>query len=239
MLDLNMAGEPSDFAEKPRSKGCGSDSATSDSSILNAEAGSNPADEDSSTARPTAATALQFRILRSSASAELENEAEDENCGSPESVVVTKQLFPLSVVSEWPQALQTASSSNRSQWIDLPFCHSDAQPEIKVFAQQPQPQLQPPQQQQVKKSRRGPRSRSSQYRGVTFYRRTGRWESHIWLGPFLLHLIDLVIYSELHNSRIIFGYAGTAGNKFIWVRNYMQFSLILSWFRMYNNLCFF
>ncbi|URE00298.1 AP2 domain containing protein [Musa troglodytarum] len=36
------------------------------------------------------------------------------------------------------------------------------------------------QHQQVKKSRRGPRSRSSQYRGVTFYRRTGRWESHIW-----------------------------------------------------------
>jgi AP2-like factor (euAP2 lineage) len=35
-------------------------------------------------------------------------------------------------------------------------------------------------QQQAKKSRRGPRSRSSQYRGVTFYRRTGRWESHIW-----------------------------------------------------------
>ncbi|WJX17414.1 hypothetical protein P8452_07335 [Trifolium repens] len=33
---------------------------------------------------------------------------------------------------------------------------------------------------QVRKSRRGPRSRSSQYRGVTFYRRTGRWESHIW-----------------------------------------------------------
>ncbi|TMW82493.1 hypothetical protein EJD97_005807 [Solanum chilense] len=33
---------------------------------------------------------------------------------------------------------------------------------------------------QAKKSRRGPRSRSSQYRGVTFYRRTGRWESHIW-----------------------------------------------------------
>ncbi|KAJ0984353.1 hypothetical protein J5N97_002709 [Dioscorea zingiberensis] len=32
----------------------------------------------------------------------------------------------------------------------------------------------------VKKSRRGPRSRSSEYRGVTFYRRTGRWESHIW-----------------------------------------------------------
>ncbi|KAK1400114.1 hypothetical protein POM88_009977 [Heracleum sosnowskyi] len=36
-------------------------------------------------------------------------------------------------------------------------------------------------QQQVKRvSRRGPRPKSSQYRGVTFYRRTGRWESHIW-----------------------------------------------------------
>lgn len=40
--------------------------------------------------------------------------------------------------------------------------------------------LQRNKQQMVKKSRRGPRSRSSQYRGVTFYRRTGRWESHIW-----------------------------------------------------------
>ncbi|XP_073290250.1 APETALA2-like protein 3 isoform X2 [Primulina huaijiensis] len=36
------------------------------------------------------------------------------------------------------------------------------------------------QRRQVKKSRRGPRPRSSQYCGVTFYRRTGRWESHIW-----------------------------------------------------------
>ncbi|KDO40646.1 hypothetical protein CISIN_1g044480mg, partial [Citrus sinensis] len=34
---------------------------------------------------------------------------------------------------------------------------------------------------QVKKLRRGPRSRSSHYLGVTFYRRTGRWESHIWV----------------------------------------------------------
>ncbi|RWW56038.1 hypothetical protein BHE74_00037283 [Ensete ventricosum] len=37
-----------------------------------------------------------------------------------------------------------------------------------------------PHQPPTKKSRRGPLSRSSQYRGVTFYRRTGRWESHIW-----------------------------------------------------------
>lgn len=32
----------------------------------------------------------------------------------------------------------------------------------------------------AKKGRRGPKSRSSEYRGVTYYRRTGRWESHIW-----------------------------------------------------------
>ncbi|KAI4382754.1 hypothetical protein MLD38_008674 [Melastoma candidum] len=44
----------------------------------------------------------------------------------------------------------------------------------------PQQQQQPPPHQPARKSRRGPRSRSSQYRGVTFYRRTGRWESHIW-----------------------------------------------------------
>nr|XP_043621440.1 AP2-like ethylene-responsive transcription factor SNZ isoform X2 [Erigeron canadensis] len=44
--------------------------------------------------------------------------------------------------------------------------------QVKPIVQQQQPV--------VRKSRRGPRSRSSQYRGVTFYRRTGRWESHIW-----------------------------------------------------------
>ncbi|KAL0712564.1 hypothetical protein Bca4012_019542 [Brassica carinata] len=30
---------------------------------------------------------------------------------------------------------------------------------------------------QARKSRRGPRSRSSQYRGVTFYRRTGGFDT--------------------------------------------------------------
>ncbi|CAN1304574.1 APETALA2-like protein 2 [Linum perenne] len=48
---------------------------------------------------------------------------------------------------------------------------------IAAAGQVQQQQLQKP---PVKKNRRGPRSKSSQYRGVTFYRRTGRWESHIW-----------------------------------------------------------
>ncbi|KAJ4874164.1 Ethylene-responsive transcription factor RAP2-7 [Raphanus sativus] len=68
---------------------------------------------------------------------------------------VTKKLFPV--------AGHLRSSSSRS-WIDLSF---------DTVAPAPAPA-------QVRKSRRGPRSRSSQYRGVTFYRRTGRWESHIW-----------------------------------------------------------
>ncbi|XP_021692156.2 uncharacterized protein LOC110673353 isoform X2 [Hevea brasiliensis] len=36
--------------------------------------------------------------------------------------------------------------------------------------------------------RRGPRSKSSQNRGVTFYRRTERWESHSWDEGKLVHL---------------------------------------------------
>jgi hypothetical protein len=30
--------------------------------------------------------------------------------------------------------------------------------------------------------RRGPRSKTNPYRGVCFYKRTGRWEAHIWLA---------------------------------------------------------
>ncbi|GER57306.1 AP2-like ethylene-responsive transcription factor [Striga asiatica] len=59
------------------------------------------------------------------------------------------------------------------RWADLSGSRGEL-PEETVAAQQLQ------RRQLVKKSRRGPRSRSSQYRGVTFYRRTGRWESHIW-----------------------------------------------------------
>ncbi|KAK8939938.1 Floral homeotic protein APETALA 2 [Platanthera guangdongensis] len=43
-----------------------------------------------------------------------------------------------------------------------------------------------------KKYRRGPPSRSSQYRGVTFHRRTGRWESHIWDCGKQVYLEDLI-----------------------------------------------
>ncbi|RLN34123.1 floral homeotic protein APETALA 2-like isoform X2 [Panicum miliaceum] len=80
---------------------------------------------------------------------------DEEGC-SPSPPVVTRQLFP----SPHPDA--DAS----------PAPDGSPPPEAAVAA--------PSSPAAGKKSRRGPRSRSSQYRGVTFYRRTGRWESHIW-----------------------------------------------------------
>ncbi|KAK6152416.1 hypothetical protein DH2020_015051 [Rehmannia glutinosa] len=84
-------------------------------------------------------------------------ESEKSSCG-----YVMKEFFPAS------------GETRPSQWLDL-LENRHELPEQRIIAQQQQQKKQ-----QAKKSRRGPRSRSSQYRGVTFYRRTGRWESHIW-----------------------------------------------------------
>ncbi|CAM0908828.1 unnamed protein product [Alopecurus aequalis] len=70
--------------------------------------------------------------------------------------VVTQQFFPMTAAQQRQQAVERcalAGAAAAGRW---------ARPASRA------------------KSRRGPRSRSSQYRGVTFYRRTGRWESHIW-----------------------------------------------------------
>ncbi|XP_073276600.1 APETALA2-like protein 3 isoform X2 [Primulina huaijiensis] len=83
---------------------------------------------------------------------------EDEEAENRTGGYVMKDFFP-------------AKGAPQCQLLDL----SENYPELagqRVITQQPR--------RQVKKSRRGPRPRSSQYRGVTFYRRTGRWESHIW-----------------------------------------------------------
>ncbi|XP_007047337.2 PREDICTED: floral homeotic protein APETALA 2 [Theobroma cacao] len=84
---------------------------------------------------------------------------------------VTRQFFPL---DQDPGMGATSGGSGqgfpRAHWVGVKFCQSEPLAAGKsVEVSQP-----------MKKSRRGPRSRSSQYRGVTFYRRTGRWESHIW-----------------------------------------------------------
>ncbi|KAL0289384.1 UNVERIFIED_CONTAM: APETALA2-like protein 1 [Sesamum calycinum] len=84
-------------------------------------------------------------------------ESEKSSCG-----YVTKEFFP------------AGGEVRPTQWLDLSEDRREVAEEMIIAQQQQQKR------QQVKKSRRGPRSRSSQYRGVTFYRRTGRWESHIW-----------------------------------------------------------
>ncbi|XP_065869859.1 ethylene-responsive transcription factor RAP2-7-like isoform X2 [Euphorbia lathyris] len=86
--------------------------------------------------------------------------------------MITHQLFPEKTTElESPELL--LSKPHQVSWLKLSQMEpsSEASTELKIVQQK---------QQQIRKSRRGPRSRSSQYRGVTFYRRTGRWESHIW-----------------------------------------------------------
>ncbi|XP_057761524.1 floral homeotic protein APETALA 2-like [Arachis stenosperma] len=89
---------------------------------------------------------------------------------------VTHQFFPVedSGCGGGGGGSSSSSSFPRAHWVGVKFCQSEAVvggggKSAAVEVSQP-----------MKKSRRGPRSRSSQYRGVTFYRRTGRWESHIW-----------------------------------------------------------
>ncbi|XP_071732865.1 AP2-like ethylene-responsive transcription factor TOE3 isoform X2 [Rutidosis leptorrhynchoides] len=103
---------------------------------------------------------------------EISNEA---SCGG----LITRQFFPVDnceLMIEDDEVIRFGSISSStsvfgSQWLNLKVPETEHVPE-KLSAM-PVPQ-------RAKKSRRGPRSRSSQYRGVTFYRRTGRWESHIW-----------------------------------------------------------
>ncbi|KAL6507427.1 hypothetical protein OROGR_023622 [Orobanche gracilis] len=102
----------------------------------------------------------------------------DGPCSSP----VTRQFFPLDGKTEMVCGDgRPPTNFPRAHWVGVKFCQSEThdgggsaalgKSAMMESADVPQP---------LKKSRRGPRSRSSQYRGVTFYRRTGRWESHIW-----------------------------------------------------------
>ncbi|KAF3660524.1 APETALA2-like protein 1 isoform X1 [Capsicum chacoense] len=131
------------------------ESGTSNSSLLNAEATTSTGDGESCSTRAGEMFAFNFGILKvggAETSRNINNNDEDRRVVS-HSEFVTRQLFPVD-----------NGELNRKQTdrVILPGFGSEL----------PKPQ--------VKKSRRGPRSRSSQYRGVTFYRRTGRWESHIW-----------------------------------------------------------
>ncbi|KAG8642652.1 floral homeotic protein APETALA 2 isoform X2 [Manihot esculenta] len=96
-----------------------------------------------------------------------------DNSSMESDPLVTRQFFPVE-----DQEMGATSGGGggvgagfpRAHWVGVKFCQSESLASPKS-AEVSQP---------LKKSRRGPRSRSSQYRGVTYYRRTGRWESHIW-----------------------------------------------------------
>lgn len=105
-----------------------------------------------------------------------EADAKDDESEAVRTNLLTKQLLPVGrgvdVEDVGFDLGKLPDSSTRHQLIGYSFrgMESVDLQEERIISKQ----------QQVKKSRRGPRSRSSQYRGVTFYRRTGRWESHIW-----------------------------------------------------------
>ncbi|XP_009782007.1 AP2-like ethylene-responsive transcription factor TOE3 isoform X1 [Nicotiana sylvestris] len=163
MLDLNVNviyDENYIVDEKlPEGSVADHESGTSNSSSLrNAEATSSAGgDDDTCSTRAGNLFAFNFDILKFGG----------VDATSRSNAFVTRQLFPVhdGELNRPGQTDRVNFSSGRSGFGD----------ERTVLQQQPQ-QEKP----QVKKSRRGPRSRSSQYRGVTFYRRTGRWESHIW-----------------------------------------------------------
>ncbi|KAL4387656.1 hypothetical protein GQ457_09G010650 [Hibiscus cannabinus] len=102
-----------------------------------------------------------------------EEEEEEEPMESDDPTPVTRQLFPLEEEMEIGSATSggTEPGFPRAHWVGVKFCQSEPHVPGGKSVESSRP---------MKKNRRGPRSRSSQYRGVTFYRRTGRWESHIW-----------------------------------------------------------
>ncbi|RYR42819.1 hypothetical protein Ahy_A08g039258 isoform F [Arachis hypogaea] len=174
MFDLNLNADSTQHDDSPVLLGekiPEASSGTSNSSVVNAEGSSNgggAGDDDSCSTRATGSGdvyTFNFDILKVE--------------GGSDNSVATKELFPVSA-GNWQGQASTSSIPARKSWMDLSLDqHRGESAEMKkiVQVQQQQQQQQPP---QAKKSRRGPRSRSSQYRGVTFYRRTGRWESHIW-----------------------------------------------------------
>uniref|UniRef100_A0ACD5UUG7 Uncharacterized protein n=2 Tax=Avena sativa TaxID=4498 RepID=A0ACD5UUG7_AVESA len=107
------------------------------------------------------------------AMAEMPDEGDDASAAAAEEAVFTRQFFPPAVPGD------AAAGDGRAAWLRLAGAPPPA-PTAAAVAAGAGAAAAAAAAAAGKKSRRGPRSRSSQYRGVTFYRRTGRWESHIW-----------------------------------------------------------
>ncbi|XP_062185632.1 APETALA2-like protein 5 [Phragmites australis] len=127
-------------------------------------------DSPATEATPLSPSADDSGASSSSAAAvvEIPDDADDDSVAAAGDAIVTRQFFPT------PSAVGAATSSvnARAGWLRLAAAPPPAAGNGTTAGG--------PAAAASKKNRRGPRSRSSQYRGVTFYRRTGRWESHIW-----------------------------------------------------------
>ncbi|KAG8040793.1 hypothetical protein GUJ93_ZPchr0401g2647 [Zizania palustris] len=139
-LDLNVAdGVPDKPAATTRS-----DSGMSESSVLNAEASGavpTPAEEGSSST-PLPPAVLEFSILRSSVSAEGENDVGDEEHATPSPLphqqLVTQELFPADAAPPWPAP---------QHWAELGFLCPEPprlQPDNRVVPHGPPPAPLPP-----------------------------------------------------------------------------------------------
>ncbi|XP_072076338.1 APETALA2-like protein 3 isoform X2 [Arachis hypogaea] len=157
MLDLNLN---ADSASGIQMESSGS----FNSSLANADT------EDSCSYGGAEAVAYNFAILKNAFGVD-----GDAGASGDDGCVRTIQLFPMIGAGDGVAAEKLRGSSSVLEFETKEDRGGGSATAVEQ-------RMVPQRAQQVKKSRRGPRSRSSQYRGVTFYRRTGRWESHIWLA---------------------------------------------------------
>lgn len=156
-------------AADARGKRVGSMSNSSSSAVV-IEDGSDE-EEGLATAAAKAHRKRSSKIFGFSVTREGEADCDegDDNPGSRHPV--TRQFFPLEeeeLEEDGEQAgMGTAVPAGfpRAHWVGVRFCQSDHHPIGSGKGSSMSEGSQP-----MKKSRRGPRSRSSQYRGVTFYR---------------------------------------------------------------------
>ncbi|XP_040867590.1 ethylene-responsive transcription factor RAP2-7 isoform X1 [Glycine max] len=176
-----------------------SDSRTSSSSVW------NPVEEDSS----NNSSPLIFDILKkerdeSEFDAATERVNKEQNMAPQEAEIVARTLFPVTAAVDKGVRVPDFKLGlwGKTECLNLSLPEPDGQNGLRTLQQKVPP---------VRKNRRGPRSRSSQYRGVTFYRRTGRWESHIWdcgkqvyLGKWINDLIDWCCFDSTIDWKLFF-----------------------------------
>ncbi|CAI9259417.1 unnamed protein product [Lactuca saligna] len=177
--ESNGCSTPVEADDDDNSKGKGVGSVSNSSSsvvVMDEDDGSDDDDSERGSSRKRSSRLFGFSI-----------DGDGDGDGDPP---VTHQFFPVDDDSEVGPTSSLAvgmSSVNAfpaAHWVGVQFCHQSPGGLVSggatsaggFLGKSAAPEIPQP----LKKSRRGPRSRSSQYRGVTFYRRTGRWESHIW-----------------------------------------------------------